>query len=205
MTEMIGYGEDGLTLWALTHHLDEVLRRMGGSPDSSEVLVFYRPSFGRAGGPGSPLFGEFDAIVMTSARVFLIESKWDGSPVIIDNQVVLAPHQILRHRIFRWILMGWHRQRPTDWDAFRRGNEEGFEAEFGGKPMAPTGSSLARNLEYVLQRLTERGSKPVEDVVLYFKREGGLSPASVAHPGTYFRLTTMSYPTLGQSGFFVLG
>ncbi len=200
---MIGYGEDGLTLWALTQRLDDLLRKLDDPGRASEILIFYRPSFGRAGGTGSAPFGEFDAILMTGSKTFLIESKWDGSP-LVGNQIVLAEHQILRHRIFRWILVHWAQQRPIDWDSFRRENEKAFRVDFGEKPMAPTGSLLARNLEYTLHRLTNRGMRPPEDVVLFFHREKGRVPGSIASPANDFRLVAISFATLEKSGFFAM-
>lgn len=81
---IIGYGEDGLTYWALSNNkslvklfncfynevnsiADEDTARMMKSS-----VIFYRPSFGR----GKKCFGEFDAIIATENNVFLIESKW---------------------------------------------------------------------------------------------------------------------------------
>ena len=74
----MGYGEDALTLWALKKQLTKILGTFKDSTDMVDCLVFYRPSFGRSGGPNSAEFGEFDAIVASKERIYLIESKWDN-------------------------------------------------------------------------------------------------------------------------------
>src|SRR5206468_2361518 len=75
----VGYGEDGLTYWALTQRRAEFLHAVGDRTIPDDCLLFFRPSFGRAAGLTSPQFGEFDSILASRAAVYLIESKWDGS------------------------------------------------------------------------------------------------------------------------------
>lgn len=43
----------------------------------SDCIAFYRPSFGRKGGNNRAEFGEFDAIIVSSKKIYLVESKWD--------------------------------------------------------------------------------------------------------------------------------
>ena len=55
--EIIGYGEDALTLWALRNRLDTILDTLGDFSDLSKCRVFFRPSFGRSGGKDGPQMG----------------------------------------------------------------------------------------------------------------------------------------------------
>jgi len=97
--KILGYGEDSLTLWALTKKLDTLLCLLGETTvDKSECLVFYRPSFGRAVG-----IGEFDFIIKTKRKTYFGESKWplsekkrrEGNCV-----VTMKDCQINRHKEF---------------------------------------------------------------------------------------------------------
>ncbi|MFZ1932430.1 MAG: hypothetical protein WCB27_12310 [Thermoguttaceae bacterium] len=176
--QILGYGEDALTYWALSRHLLDVIGPL--SDDSTEkdnLLLIYRPSFGRSGGNESAQFGEFDAIIGTPKAVYLVESKWAGEPIKNGN-VVLAGRQILRHEIFRWIRDRWSDQRPANWDEFYRANERDFRAHFDEKPL-PKAGRLVGNLEYLLRELLGRGA-PTIDVLLYFHLDGGKVPAGVA-------------------------
>ncbi len=47
MTTIIGYGEDALTMWALSYSMGEILRQLDDDTAPSEAVVFYRPSGGR--------------------------------------------------------------------------------------------------------------------------------------------------------------
>jgi hypothetical protein len=158
-----------------------VLGQLGDdSTERDNLLLIYRPSFGRAGGDGSAQFGEFDAIVGTPKAVYLIESKWTGEPINNNGQVLLAGRQLRRHQVFRWIRDVWLAQRPVDWGTFyNQQNRDNFGALFNGKPLAPPESRLASNLQYVLQQLPGVGA-PTKDVLLYFHLEGGPTPQGVA-------------------------
>jgi hypothetical protein len=59
---MYGYGEDALTLWALTNKLPTILEKLRDNSAPSECEVLFRPSFGRRGGEINAQFGEFDFI-----------------------------------------------------------------------------------------------------------------------------------------------
>jgi len=47
---IIGYGEDGLTAWAVTHRLADILKALDDPTAPSDCMVVFRPSFGRAHG-----------------------------------------------------------------------------------------------------------------------------------------------------------
>jgi hypothetical protein len=192
-----GYGEDALTYWALSMHMAEVIRQSPLDDDSptDNIVLMYRPSFGRAGGRRSAQFGEFDAIVGTPRAVYLIETKWTGEP-IFKGQVRLAEQQIRRHQIFHWIRDRWLQQAPANWAAFYTRNVADFTERFEGKPLAEPGRRLASNLEYVLQQLGSAG-EPTKDVLLYFCLKGDAAPQGVAE-GSSFSVVPFTYhPELG--------
>jgi hypothetical protein len=167
---ILGYGEDALTYWALSGHLPEVIGPppLGDASAEENSLVIYRPSFGRAGGPESAQFGEFDAIVGTPRATYLLESKWTGER-IINGQIRLATRQVLRHQVFRWIRGQWLQQAPTNWEQFYNANSDAFADHFrrDGKLLPRPPSRLACNLQHVLQELRGCGAA-TRDVLLYF-------------------------------------
>lgn len=97
MNEILGYGEDALTLWALKKHISEILNKLNDQTTPSDCLVFFRPSFGRSGGKRSAQFREFDSILASSKNIYLIESKWDNLSQNQDVKIELSDVQILRH------------------------------------------------------------------------------------------------------------
>lgn len=106
--EILGYGEDALTLWSLKNKLDYILASFGDSSDVSKCRAFFRPSFGRSGGNKSSQFGEFDFIILAKQHLYLGESKWDKSPEkIVNGQMDLRSEQLLRHRLFKLYVEEW--------------------------------------------------------------------------------------------------
>lgn len=103
LVKVVGYGEDSLTLWALKHRLSAILEEERTAP--SDCLVFYRPSFGRHSKNSKAVFGEFDAIIVSSKNIYLIESKWDNLGKFNKDELILREEQELRHNIFSWYLM----------------------------------------------------------------------------------------------------
>ena len=93
-------------------------------------------------------FGEFDAIVGTPKRVYLIETKWGGSSECRDGKVALREEQTHRHDVFRWYRDRWNTENPKNWSDFLRNDDE-FRNHFAGNKMAPWPSGLARNLQFV--------------------------------------------------------
>jgi hypothetical protein len=202
---LLGYGEDALTLWALQHRLDEIMINLGDS-GSNVLEVFFRPSFGRrshsrsTGAPG-PQFGEFDAIVVSSRGVYLVEAKWTGSGEVAEPTAVLRQEQLRRHRVFREYLRCWIAGSYKDWDAFAGGvprltwfSEEQLESSF---TVAPIGSRLARNLEFVL-RSCALGGNQIVDVLLVVHPEGDVRNVS---PPQGFECVEVIGPPI--DGYFV--
>ena len=73
VSRIMVYGEDGLTLKYTREKLGEILVKLGDDSHPEDCTVFYRPSFGKG------QYGEFDAIISTTKKAYLVESKWDGS------------------------------------------------------------------------------------------------------------------------------
>jgi hypothetical protein len=207
MMPIYGYGEDGLTYWALTNRLSDILRQLDDDTPPAQCTVFFRPSFGRAGGPNSPQFGEFDAILGTKKAVYLIESKWDHVVDRYRPAVVLEEVQTTRHRIFTWLRDRWHRVQPANWDQFRVNAEAAFTSAFPNRPLAPGNRLLARNLAHILGHLDGNGfGKETRDVLLYFHRDNMPRPERVVDTTgggvDTFTLVCLHYAALGQSGYF---
>jgi len=174
MVKTVGYGEDSLTLWALKQRLHVILRRFQDKTAPSNCLIFYRPSFGRRSRKGSSVFGEFDAIIISSKNVYLIESKWDNLGQSKKDRLVLRREQTLRHQIFSWYLTHWDKKYSGHWDNFVEKHQDDFKKDFkpDEKTMPQKGKLLATNLEYVLTKSVEhRGTiahHNVKNVLLFF-------------------------------------
>lgn len=206
---VIGYGEDGLTYWALAARLQDILAKLCDATPPARCTIFFRPSFGRAGGPLSAQFGEFDAILATDRAVYLIESKWDNV-ADVHGPLVLQEVQVLRHRIFTWLLEKWRSRDSGDqpWDDFRHKNRAEFVKAFPNRPLAPPDKLLARNLSHILNRLCRSAPEgfQVRDVLFYFHRPNVAPPTKVLDAIgkmlNSFTLVPLEYSALGQSGYF---
>jgi hypothetical protein len=190
---MIGYGEDALTLWALQHRIGDILREFRDNTAPEDCLVYYRPSFGRSGGEGNAEFGEFDAIVASRMKFYLIESKWDNGAKLDRETLTLRKEQILRYDIFEWYLNNWGSKYSDNWQAFV--DEEGKNFRFS-KKMAPAGSLLARNLEAILSSLLNHCTvdtlvNNVENVLLFFYDANNSKPLAQANIG--FKVINVEY------------
>ena len=189
MSTIFGYGEDALTLWLLKNQPTEILKRFNDKTSPSDCIIFYRPSFGRSGGPESAEFGEFDAIMASKENVYLIESKWDNHRLTNRTELILRPEQTERHEIFKWYLSN-----ADNWD-------ELAETKLA-KKIAPPNSLLATNLQYVLSQLRQccpnsAKSDHVKNVLLYFhspksrppqKVSDGFTIVAVEYEGKYVNL-----------------
>ena len=177
MANVIAYGEDPLTLWALTVRLGHVLNELHDPTPASDVLVVYRPSFGRGGAAKHSRagrraeFGEFDAILRSDSAVYLVEAKWHRSPEIQGGAAILRDEQTTRHRILRWLLNEWREQRATSWSEFRPRAVTAFEHDFPGMTLASDGRRLAGSLEYLMRLLGSR-TEAIRDVLLVLCPEG---------------------------------
>ena len=210
-----GYGEDGLTLSALTRRQAEILSALDDGC-RGECIVFYRPSFGRRGGSHRAEFGEFDGILISDNTIHVIESKWDRcvelptrsedeETLLVDGELELPHSQFLRHAIFESYITLWRAHPHNNWKTFCDAANPEFSKRFNGKPMAPEGSLLARNLAFVLEAMPEF---PVKHVAIYFHRDNAARPSAVARSasrfGVVFHLVPLSYSVLRPSAFYPL-
>ena len=207
MSQIIGYGEDALTYWAITSKLDEILRALGDKSYPSATIIIYLPSFGRRGRIGSHAnkgqlsaeFGDFDAILGTPQAVYLVDSKWDLAPKTGNYWITLNAAHSARHEIMRWYLKTWQMSQPNDWITFVEQQETAFQTLFPGNKLAPVDSRLAQNLEYVLNTLGKCGTH-VQDVLLFIGQMTSPKPIGVKPDG--FKLVNLTYQPLIPSGYF---
>jgi hypothetical protein len=199
---LLGYGEDQLTLWALTTALPKVLAALSDNTPAPATTVLFRPSFGRnstrARGSLRSEFGEFDAIVVARSTAYLMEAKWSTSSELEDRVVRLRPEQRHRHRVFRWYFDAWTRSTPLVWDTFRAAYSSEFHREFPGMTTPSAGTVLARNLEFVLRRLSD-APRVLVDVLLFTSVTDSPFPEAVDPP--QFRLVALRCPSVGGAGF----
>jgi len=174
MNEILGYGEDAFTLWALKKRISEILDKLNDHSSQSDCLIFFRPSFGRSGGKGSAQFGEFDSILASSKNIYLIETKWDNFSENENDEIILNNEQVLRHKIFSWYYMNWDARQSPDWRKFVNALQDDFIRNFPDRKIAPPKSLLAQNLEFVLKKLKEHfedisfAYKEPKNVLIYF-------------------------------------
>ena len=203
---IISYGEDPLTLNILSSRLDEVLSALGDQTAPQSALVIYRPSFGRGMGAHKATrqstFGEFDAILGTPAAAYFIESKWHRSPEVKGDTIELRNTQVDRHRMLRWYRENWSPEFVGKWAAFAARCASDFERMFPSSCLPPADSTLRLNIEFVLNQLLECGSQ-TQDVVLYVGLAGCPQPKCVLP--SEFRLVTLSYAGLADTGYFDMG
>lgn len=171
--EILAYGEDALTLWAIKNKLSAILHTLRDPSTPSKCQVFFRPSFGRSGGEHSSQFGEFDFIILSEHYLYLGESKWDKSSEHIQEGVLdLRSEQTLRHDIFRFYIEEWAFGDYSSWRDFVREGKTTLQRRGIQKPVAPEGSLLASNLQTVLDIIRQHYATPpnVRNVLLYLHR-----------------------------------
>lgn len=168
MPKMYIYGEDGLTLKYTKEGLEEVLKKLEDESDPNECTVFFRPSFGRA------QYGEFDAIIISQQKAYLVEAKWDQSG---DLSGGLREDQIRRHSIMKWFSQNWDGEKGDEWDQFAQRHNPEFKRTFkfvtkNGKSetkyIPNSESRVGQNLQTIL---TEIGDREIENVLLIFYRD----------------------------------
>ncbi len=168
--QILAYGEDALTLWAIQNRLALILQTLKDSSDSSRCRAFFRPSFGRSGGARSSQFGEFDFILLAEQCVYLGESKWDKSSEKISGGVLaLRGEQLLRHEIFKFYIEEWAFGSHSTWREFADKAKPKLREKGITKPVAPDNSLLASNLRTVSEIIKQHyAALPVvKNVLLY--------------------------------------
>lgn len=198
--EILAYGEDALTLWAIQNKLPAILHGLGDSSASSQCQVFFRPSFGRSGGNRSSEFGEFDFIVLSSQRLYLGESKWDrSSEPTTSGLLALRPEQQRRHDIFKFYVEEWAFGSYLSWRDFRLKAKSKLK---DNKPIAPKGSLLAANLQTVLGIIRKHFSTlpDIRNVLLYLHRGADLSQLP-RRAGKDFEVVSIDYSESALDNF----
>jgi hypothetical protein len=203
MSKILGYGEDALTLWALKRHVSTILNHFKDSSSPSDCLVFYRPSFGRHAKENSSVFGEFDAIVASPQNIYLVESKWDNLVESKKDELVIRREQLMRHQILTWYLTHWKKY-SNKWADFIEEQQNTFN--FGSKTIAPANSLLAKNLEFVLNKLLERcvafcSANNVKNILLFFYKGKSRAPLKINEA---FTLIAIDYGKEAPSNFISL-
>jgi hypothetical protein len=204
--QILGYGEDAFTLWALQHRLSNILQHFNDKSLASDCLVFYRPSFGRSGGKNSAEFGEFDAIIVSRQNAYLIESKWDHFTKLKAHKMVVRNEQRTRHQVFSWYLTNWNKKYLGNWQKFVDEHKNALERRFPEKRIAPV-SLLSSNLEAVLTRVQKHlrnfpSEGNIKNVLLFFKKNETKPPIIV---GKEFELLSIDYSEETIGNFIVLG
>lgn len=178
---ILGYGEDALTMHALSVGIADVFRQLGDPTDPTASIRFFRPSFGRRssrpGGSSRSLFGEFDG-----------------------SQLELRSEQRRRHAAFRTYLEEWHRGPTGSWQDFAERIRNALAERTQGLVPPSAGTTLARNLEYVLRRLESCGPEII-DVLLFSRMSEAQSVPERC--GEFCVVTHLSVPEEG-SGFIRL-
>jgi hypothetical protein len=161
--QIIGYGEDALTYWALTTKLQDILDKLDKTK-ADDCLVFYRPSFGRGMN-----IGEFDAILATPKTVYLIESKWQGpkKPKTPPKKIVLGESQPNRHSTLKEIRQHWLKDGES---IFAKSDAPILVNE---RPLPAQDTILARNVGQIFGQIdtAHPKAKTMKDVCLYFSCE----------------------------------
>jgi hypothetical protein len=168
--DILAYGEDALTFWAMKNRLTEILKDLGDASDPSACQVFFRPSFGRRGGDRRSEFGEFDFILLTDNGIYCGESKWQRSgEKIRDGILALRKEQIARHALFKFYVEEGAFGGYRTWPEFVTAAEIKLSALGILKPIAREGSLLASNLRTVLDIIRSRYVRmpPLKNVLLY--------------------------------------
>lgn len=167
---ILGYGEDALTLYALSHGLEDILRQVGDYTTRGETVCLFRPSFGRKGtaehGSSRSEFGEFDAIIGTVKAIYLTEAKWSSSGEIKRGIVTLRKEQLRRHAVMREYIREWHRERPSDWGDYMNRMKPILSAFVPALKPPSLDTQLGRNLHFVLTALSCCGTM-VSDLLLF--------------------------------------
>ena len=173
--KVYAYGEDALTLWAIKNRLSEILSKLGDETKVDECKIFFRPSFGR-GGKGTSNFGEFDFIILAKEKLYLGESKWDGSSIKFEDKskkkIKLDEPQALRHKIFQWYVENWDaaiESTPDCWEKFYNkktilNGEKKIPKVQGGKKKKVL-PLLAQNLIAVLDIINKHFSNKGPEIV----------------------------------------
>jgi hypothetical protein len=179
--EIFGYGEDSLTLWILKNRFKYLLDQLEDTSEYSKCTIFYRPSFGRKGGNSRSEFGEFDFIILSEVNIYLGESKWDGPTGKSKNTIQLKNEQLFRHKLFSHYVECWLNNKFSNWNEFREKLNSKLKKHNISKPVPLEYSSLARNLQTVLNIIKSKYNEipNINNLLLYFYKTNDNLPLIV--------------------------
>ena len=193
--EIIAYGEDALTFWAMKNKLPTILQVLKDTSDPDHCQGFFRPSFGRRGGKNSSQLGEFDFILLTDMCIYLGESKWQRSSEKISEGVLeLRAEQLTRHIVFKFYIEEWAFGSYPTWRTFEEMARIKLDALNLTKQIAPAESQLARNLQTILDVIKRRYTVPptIKNVLL-FLHDGAAISQLPQKAGRDFEVVAIDY------------
>jgi hypothetical protein len=189
MPKILGQGQDLLTLWATKDRTNTILKKHKDTTPTSQCLTFYRPNFGKNIGTHNAESGEFDAIIASKQNIYLIETKWDNLKKHTKTKLTLKKQQLLRHEIFAWYLVNWHKKYTGQWQNFVNDNIHALNAT---KKKLPTHHEdktkmLTENLEFALGKLKShctglRSRANIKNVTLFFYNSQTSKPPTQTNP-----------------------
>ncbi len=162
MLPIIGYGEDALTLWFLKQ--DDKVKELVNN--ESIKCIFYRPSFGRG---TSPAIGEFDAIIKTNSKIYLIESKWEKSQEVKKDRIVVKARQVLRHLFLQSYIL--NKKRNQDHYKIIGKKVDDFIKWFASEEKKESKSILYNNFKNIMDKIDtfeNTKKKEIENILLLF-------------------------------------
>lgn len=167
--------------------------------------------FYERGGKRRAEFGEFDAILASSEKFYLIESKWDNFSENKNDEIKLSDEEVLRHKILSWFLRNWDAQKySSNWAGFENGFQSNCANEFPDRKIAPAGSHLAKDLEFVLNKLQEHCRRfsseyrEPRNVLLYFHGNKSREIKRVAAEDLNFEVVNINYSQYISGNFITL-
>jgi hypothetical protein len=203
---MLCYGEDALTLWALSRKTKDILTSVEDESSPNDALVLFRPSFGRKGGLGRTQFGEFDFIIATPYAVHLGESKWIRSRKAPCQNIKLKENQVLRHIVFSEYYKIWITRPDWIWDAFLQKCTDIFENKHISKSAPYKGSLLAKSLHNtlsIIDKVSNRSSR-INNILLLLDGTGVVDKTRVSgSPGFIISVIDVT-PAIDKCGFVSL-
>lgn len=113
----------------------------------------------------------------------------------------VAERQQRRHKVFRWYYEKWGRGGQVSWADFRAQTKSEFEKAFPKLTIPTAGTTLAKNLQFVLDNVCVQGV-PLIDVLLFSTLHNNIHPETIEPCD--FRLVVMYAKSIGGDGFIEL-
>jgi hypothetical protein len=158
--EILGYGEDSLTLFFLRNRwkefTEELRAQVKHAPDlNKKSKIFYRLSLGR----GAKGIGELDAVIVVPGAALLLESKWDNNLERNISKIRMDAEQWQRDMVMRELIL---KESGKGWNSWKRK----FEKKYRPRSEETT---LKNNLEAFLRVCKDEKVKKVFHILLFFQ------------------------------------